>query len=106
MSLLQISETAGDHGFRTKVQAAIYKAAVQIVGEDPATMSPSKVTKRHNLGCSVLSSGSLESFVRAVASQIGEVADPSAIDDLSITNAVTAVWDDMAGVTYAEDQAV
>jgi len=106
MSLQQISDTAGHQGFRIKVQAALYKAAVQVVGESTAAMSVAKASKRHTLGCSILSGGPLESFVRAVASQIGEVADPATILDATIESSISAVWDDMAGVTNTESQPV
>lgn len=106
MTLDQINVTAADADFQAKVSAAVYKAAVAIIGEDPSGMSAGKAAKRHQLGTQVLQGRGnfMDSFVRTVASQIGEVASPSTIADLDIENSVSAVWDDIAGVTYDENQ--
>jgi hypothetical protein len=80
----------------------MFKAALQIVGEATGTMSSAMFTKRHNLGCGVLNGGYLDSFAKALASQIGEVADPSTILDATIESAISSVWDDVAGVTGTE----
>ena len=105
MTLQQIGTTASDNTFKAKVKAAVYKAAIAIIGEDPATLnSTSQASKRHTLGQRVLQDHNsvLENFYYAVATQVGEVADPGTIADLDIDNAVSALWDDVAGVTYAE----
>lgn len=102
MSLLQISETSANFEFRNKVHAAMFVAALQIVGEASGTMSPAMLTKRHNLGCAVLNGGYLDSFAKALAGEIGEVADPATILDADIQSTISAVWDDIAGVTGAE----
>jgi hypothetical protein len=104
MSLEQIGTTAANGPFKAKVKAAVFKAAIAIVGENPAAYTTTRAAKRHNLGQRVLQDHAsvLENFYYAVATQVGEVADPSSIADLDIDNAVSALWDDVAGVTYQE----
>lgn len=104
MTLDQISATARDDDFRARVKAAVYGAAVAIVGEDTSSMTPAKAQKRHRLGVAVLQNNvaTHENFCWAVSTQVGEVAVPADIIDAAISSTVSAVWDDIAGVTYDE----
>jgi len=106
MSLQQIADTILDGNYRKRVEAAVLKAAVSIVGEDwqTAGFSELKANKRHNLGVSVLNgdNGKIVAFIKTSASQIGEVADPSTILDATIDSSVSAIWDDIAGVKFGE----
>lgn len=106
MTLVQQDATAQDATFRGRVQQSVYRAATQIVGEDSSAtgFSDSKTAKRHVLGVTVLSGQRrvLESFFRAVATQVGDVADPATIIDGDIDTMVDSVWDDIAGVKYSE----
>jgi len=85
-----------------------YRAANSIVGEDwqTAGYSQAKANKRHQLGVTVLggSKGALQSFYDSVAAQIGDVADQSSLTDGQIDTSVDSVWDDIAGVTFDENQ--
>ncbi len=106
MTLDQINATAATASFAQKTRAAITKAALQIVGEDPAAMSAGKATKRHDLGVAVLNNPvtMIKRFLYPLAAYIGEVADPETLTDTDVENGVSAIWDDVAGVTYAENQ--
>jgi hypothetical protein len=87
---------------------SVFRAANSIVGEDwqTAGFSEAKATKRHQLGVNVLggSKGALISFYSSVAAALGDVADQSSITDGAIDTEVDSVWDDIAGVTFDEDQ--
>lgn len=106
MSLAQISDTAANAPFRSRVQAAMIKAAEDIVGEDWVTagFTVTKAKKRHAIGVQALQNGGsiITAFVNAVAADIGEVADPSTLLDADIGNSVSALWDDIAGVMHGE----
>lgn len=106
MTLNQINATANDAGFKARVKAAVYGASVAIVGEDTSSMSAGKAQKRHQLGVKVLQNNvaTHENFCWAVATQVGETDVPADITDAAITSTVSAVWDDIAGVTYQENQ--
>jgi hypothetical protein len=105
MTLIQQADTSENADFQRRCRQSVFRAATEIVGEDPATtgFSADKTDKRHSLGVGVLSgSQNLACFYRAVATQVGDVADPSTIVDGDINTAVDAVWDDIAGVKYGE----
>lgn len=106
MSLIQIFDTSANATFRARVNAAMIKAAEAIVGEDWVTagFTEAKAKKRHAIGVQVLNNGGsiIGAFTNAVAADIGEVADPSAILDADIENSVSALWDDIAGVMHGE----
>jgi hypothetical protein len=104
MTLQQQAACAVDQGFQDRCRLAVYKGATDIVGEDTSSMSAEKASKRYLLGMKVLAGGPniLTVFYRAVATQVGDVADPATIVDGDINTAVSAVWDDIAGVKYGE----
>lgn len=108
MSLDQQAAVSQDPLFQGRARMSTYRAANSIVGEDwqTAGYSQAKADKRHQLGVTVLggSKGAMQSFFDSVAAQIGDVADQSTLTDLQINNSVDSVWDDIAGVTYAENQ--
>jgi hypothetical protein len=107
MSLQQIYDASLHPTFVQQVKAAVWKAAEAIVGEDWQTSgySQAKATKRHTIGVEILRGNpqTMQSFVNAVAADV-EPADPSSVADNDIDTSVAAVWDDIAGVTYEENQ--
>lgn len=108
MSLQQQYDVSQDPTFQGRVKMSVFRAANSIVGEDwqTAGYSEAKADKRHQLGVSVLngSKGALLSFYNSVAAALGDVADQSSIADASIDTEVDSVWDDIAGVTFEENQ--
>jgi len=108
MSLQQQADVAADPLFQGRVRMSTYRAADAVVGEDWVTAgySQAKADKRHQLGVTILggSKGAMQSFFNSVAAQIGDVADQSSIVDATIDTTVDAVWDDVAGVTFTENQ--
>jgi hypothetical protein len=107
MTLEQMGDTAKNAVFRKKVKSAVIDAAVDIVGEDPViTGFSTEVTqKRHTLAELLLRHKHLdilETLYEAVATEVGEVSDPTAITDGSISTAVAAVWNNIAGVKHGE----
>lgn len=46
----------------------------------------------------------MQSFYSSVAADVGDVADQSTITDGAIDTSVDSVWDDIAGVTFEENQ--
>ena len=108
MSLQQQADVSADPLFQGRVRMSTYRAANSIVGEDwqTAGYSQAKANKRHQLGVTVLggSKGALQSFYDSVAAQIGDVADQSSLTDGQIDTSVDSVWDDIAGVTFDENQ--
>jgi hypothetical protein len=108
MSLQQQSDVSKDVLFQGRVTMSTYRAANSIVGEDWQTLgyTEAKANKRHDLGVLVLSGSksALTSFFNSVAADVGDVTDQSLIADATIDTSVDSVWDDIAGVTYAENQ--
>jgi len=108
MSLQQQADVSQDSLFQGRVRMSTYRAANAIVGEDwhTAGYSEAKAKKRHDLGVLVLSGSksALTSFYNAVAADVGDVDDQSTIVDATIDTSVDSVWDDIAGVTYDENQ--
>lgn len=108
MSLQQQAAVSQDPLFQGRVKTSTFRAANAIVGEDWVTAgySQAKADKRHQLGVTVLggSQGAMQSFYSSVAAQVGDVADQSTIPDATIDTSVDSVWDDIAGVTFAENQ--
>lgn len=104
MTLQQQADTAIDTAFRSRVELATVGAAVDIVGEAQGGASDALHDKRHNLGVKVLRAdkGIIDVFIKAVSTQVGDVADPSTITDGSIDTQVSAVWNDVAGVKDGE----
>jgi len=91
----EISTLANLTSFQDRVRAAMAKAAIDIVGEvQPVTES----TKRQALGLKILQGGyNLLTWSYAVAAQ----ANNTAPNEQAITDAITAIWNDMAGVVTA-----
>ena len=108
MSLQQQADVAADPLFQERVRMSTYRAANSIVGEDSVTLgfSTAKANKRHALGVDVLGGDRvlLSSFYNSVGADLGDVADQSTITDGAIDTSVDSVWDDIAGVTFAENQ--
>lgn len=108
MTLQQQADVSQDPLFQGRVQMSTYRAANSIVGEDwqAAGYSQAKATKRHQLGVTVLSGskGVMQSFYLSCAAALGDVADQSTITDAAIDTEVDSVWDDIAGVTFDENQ--
>jgi hypothetical protein len=106
VTLQQIYDTSRDQPFRQRCEGAILKAAEDIVGEDYATLlfSKEKADKRNAVGVAVLNGNvrTLDSLIKAVAADIGEVADPATLTDGQIDTSVASVWDDVAGVMFGE----
>jgi|GEM_PF-4401000 len=108
MSLQQQLNVSQDTTFQGRVRMSAFRAADAVVAEDRQTLGygEAKATKRHLLGVTVLSGNHtiLVSFYSSVAAQIGDVDDQADLTDVQIDTAVDAVWDDIAGVTYEENQ--
>lgn len=108
MTLQQQYDVSQDPLFQGRVKMSVFRAANAIVGEDWQTLgySEAKATKRHQLGVNVLSGsqGPLQSFYKSCAAALGDVADQSTITDGAIDTEVDSVWDDIAGVTFEENQ--
>jgi hypothetical protein len=106
MSLQQQLNVSQDETFQGRVRMSVFRAANAIVGENPAGMSQAKASKRHTLGVTVLagSQAVLAPFYNTVAADLGDVNDQSTITDAAIDVSVDAVWDDIAGVTFADNQ--
>ena len=108
MSLDQQLNTSEDPDFQGRTRMSTFRAANSIVGEDwqAAGYSEAKANKRHALGVKVLAGDRvvLTSFYNSVAADVGDVADPSTITDAAIDTSVDSVWDDIAGVTFEENQ--
>jgi hypothetical protein len=108
MSLQQQADVSADPLFQGRVKMSSYRAANAIAGEDWQALgySQAKANKRHQLAVTVLSGskGAIQSFYDSVAAQIGDVADQSTLTDAQIDTSVDSVWDDIAGVTFDENQ--
>lgn len=108
MSLQQQADVSQDALFQGRVRMSTYRAANAIVGEDwhTAGYSEAKANKRHDLGVLVLSGSksALTSFYNAVAADIGNVDDQATLTDMQIDTSVDSVWDDIAGVSYDDNQ--
>lgn len=108
MTLQQQADVSNDPLFQGRVQMSTYRAANAVVGEDWQTLgySQAKADKRHQLGVTILggSKGAMQSFFDSVAAAVGDVTDQSLITDATIDTTVDSVWDDIAGVTFAENQ--
>jgi hypothetical protein len=108
MSLDQQSAVSNDPLFQGRCQMSTYRAANAVAGEDWVTAgySQAKATKRHQLAVTILggSKGAMQSFYDSVAAQIGDVADQSSLTDGQIDTSVDSVFDDIAGVTFEENQ--
>jgi hypothetical protein len=108
MTLQQQADVSEDPLFQGRVRLSTYRAANSIVGEDwqTAGFSQAKADKRHQLGVTILggSKGAMQSFYDSVAADVGDVADQSTITDAAIDTSVDSVWDDIAGVTFEENQ--
>lgn len=104
MTLLDIYNTSLTADFIKQVESAMYSAAIAIVGEDGYGSSAGRTAKRHSLGVKILNGDSraLPSFVKAVASNVGDVANPSSLSDATISTSVASVFDDIAGVLFTE----
>lgn len=107
MTLAQIYDASVHPTFVQQVKASVWKAAESIVGEDwqTAGYSQAKATKRHTIGVEILRGNpqTMQSFINAVAANL-EPADPAGVSDANMDTAVASVWDDIAGVTYEENQ--
>lgn len=107
MSLLQIYNASVNITFINQAKAAVWDAALSIVGEDwqTAGFSEAKHVKRHAIGVEVLRGNqqTMQSFINAVAANL-EPTDPTSVLDANMNTAVASVWDDIAGVTYEEAQ--
>ena len=108
MTFSQRIAVAADANVRARIIAAFKNAATMIIGEDTSSMSSGKAGKRHDLGFRVLNNHvDVDALVAAVCTQaaVGDLDGPyddTNPTDTDITNAITAVWDDLAGVTNAE----
>lgn len=105
MSLETQAAMAAHPTFRKRVQAAMAKAAEQILGEPAATANRDE---RHALGTRILLPDGIsrytDVFARMVAANptIGGASDQSEVADNDIEFAVVSVWDDIAGVKAPE----
>ncbi|GII88273.1 hypothetical protein Ssi03_62630 [Sphaerisporangium siamense] len=98
MAYLDQAALAADANFQLKIKVGIATAAVQIAGEDKASLSDAVYTKRQALATSVLleSPRWVERFAWAVASNAA-VTSGSSDSDIQFT--INAQWNDLAGVT-------
>lgn len=95
--------------YRSRVEQAIAKAALDIKGENPTAFKPEKAQKRNALADLVLNSPEAYSarFGRAIALTFNWNGQPERngnITDQQIYDTAAAVWDDIAGITYDEAQ--
>lgn len=106
MAYSQQIAIVADTTFRARVKQAVIKAAHAVVGEDTSSYSTAKATKRHDLGVVILAGNEMRisTFIYSVASLVGNEDDQVDILDATIDTTVSSVWDDIAGVTYAENQ--
>lgn len=105
MSLDQQIATASNPVFAARVRQAMWNTALAVVGEDSAAYTPEQFDKRHQLGCMILSNKNhvvMSSFITAVSTIVGDTDTPEDVSDNDITNAITSVWDDIAGVKSTE----
>lgn len=104
MSLATDYTNSQDSALKQKILMATKAAAVSIVGE-AATSFPTLDSKRHDLGETVLTSMNdansplLAQFALAACS--GGVIT-TASSDTDISNRVSAIWNDLAGVSIRD----
>jgi hypothetical protein len=113
----EIYELGYNQNFKENIQVAILKAATQVSGEDPSGMSDEKRDKRHNLATAVIGSpgGYSIIFANICAAQSGLYSVITVEEDDSLTYTgggtldgdieftVDSVWDDVAGVSYVDN---
>jgi hypothetical protein len=103
---------------RKLTEGSIMVAATQISGEDPAGKTTIELAKRQSLANRVISGSQRQAiiFAKAVAAQAGfySVVTIEASGSLTYTGTgtldsdldftVSSVWDDIAGITFADTQ--
>lgn len=98
-----------------RITQAIFKACLDIAGENSAWFNTAEHASKRQELVRVLLNNNVQKFVsmrRAVIASMDSAAvdlsDPSNetnITDASIDAAIASVWDDQAGVVYADTQA-
>ena len=117
MAYLDLHEVGAHQDFISIVKMAILKKASGIKEENPALINASRAIKRQQLAVSVLNSIDYNAIVFAfhAASKGGSaivVTDGELIYsgagtiDSALDNIIDGLWDDRAGVTYEEMQAI
>lgn len=105
---VEIHAIASDGGYQQRVRTAAVKAALQILGEAPGTMSPTKTGKRQQMAASVLQGGQnwFNWSLALILSNATLQTNGLAASDGDIDFVLPSIWDDMSGVTAAEGVAV
>jgi hypothetical protein len=102
MGFQESYDLLSDSGFQIKVREAMVKSALAILGETPA--SPANTTlddKRHALAEAVLVDIDMYAVrFREACASLGTLTTSSTDADVEFT--VSAVWNDMAGVSGAD----
>lgn len=94
--LTQCSHLTNDE-FIARIKIAMYKAAIQIVGEAGTEYTPEGKTKRHNLAMQVLFGQHVTNFATAIVSSNGAINTESTDNDLEFM--VVSVFNSMASLT-------
>lgn len=120
MSNTKIYNLGYNSELRKITEASILLAATQISGEDPSGKTAIEASKRHSLATRVLNGSQSMAmiFAKAVAAQPGfnTVVDINSDGSLNYTGTgsldgdldytVASIWDDVAGVSFADKQPV
>ena len=102
MTLAQQAAIISDVDFIGRVRQSVTSAALSIVGEAESA-SAVVDAKRHDLGVKVLNMHiPIDAFIQAVSSQVGDEDDQATITDVAIDGAVSAAWNDIAGVKVTD----
>ena len=88
---------ANDTAMQANIRVAMVNAATQVLGEAIGVMTPTWTLKRQTLAKNILDGGgTMLIWAMAVSNQT--IADITTPTDTEIANAVSGIWDDMAGV--------
>ena len=102
--------------FKTRMRFSLLKVASQISAEDPAELGADQAAKRHSLATAAMIGGSVngtymvpdgirDSFVHVLAAnEVMLNSEAETVEDSVYDAAVTAHWDEIAGVSYADKQ--
>lgn len=93
--------------FKARIKVLLIGSCIDIIGEDPANKSSAYIEKRHSLAVQILNSPEffIERFAFAVVSYNSSIITTESSDS-DIQWTINTVFSDIAGVTYAESQAV
>lgn len=100
-------QTATNPDFKARIKVLLIGSCIDIIGEDPANKSTAYIEKRHSLAVQILNNPEffIERFAFAVVSYNSSIITTESSDS-DIQWTVNTVFSDIAGVTYAESQAV